>query len=69
MQDTYHLSVEKAAVSTRGFLPFASLLSSASRQKDYSVDRLIIKASNHRISEWERLEGSIGGIMWSYLLA
>lgn len=28
MQDTYHLSVEKAAVSMRGFLPFSPLFSS-----------------------------------------
>lgn len=30
-------------------------------KKDYSVEKEIIKASNHRISELERLEGSIGG--------
>lgn len=37
--------MEKAAISTKGFLPFAPLLISASRQKDYSVNRDIIKAS------------------------
>lgn len=57
--------MEKAAVSMRGFLPFSPFLSSVSRQKDCSVDRERIKTSRHRISEWERLEGSISGVIWS----
>lgn len=61
--------MERAAISTKGFLPFAPLLISVSRQKDYSVDRDIIKASNHRISEWERLERSISGAICSNLPA